>query len=123
MYGNYFFLHQDGNTFNAGGKYELSSVNSHRLRLAGKYSHSYTPTTALYAGLGAEYEFDGKSKLKVDGIWGKPSKTDGIRGFGELGVTIKPAANKGLIFDLGVKGLLGDKFRGAWANAEIKYLF
>lgn len=123
LYGKYFFLHQDGNTFNAGGKYELSSVNSHRLRLAGKYSHSYTPTTALYAGLGAEYEFDGKSKLKVDGIWGKPSKTDGIRGFGELGVTIKPAANKGLIFDLGVKGLLGDKFRGAWANAEIKYLF
>ena len=123
LYGKYFFLHQDGNTFNAGGKYELSSVNSHRLRLAGKYSHSYTPTTTLYTGIGAEYEFDGKSKLKVDGIWAKPSKTEGIRGFGELGVTIKPAANKGLIFDLGVKGLLGDKFRGAWANAEIKYLF
>lgn len=123
LYGKYFFLHQDGNTFNAGGKYELSSVNSHRLRLAGRYSHNYTPTTALYTGLGAEYEFDGKSKLKVDGIRSKPSKTEGIRGFGELGVTIKPAANKGLIFDLGVKGLLGDKFRGAWVNAEIKYLF
>lgn len=123
LYGKYFFLHQDGNTFNAGGKYELSSVNSHRLRLAGRYSHNYTPTTALYTGLGAEYEFDGKSELKVDGFWAKPSKTDGIRGFGELGVTITPASNKGLIFDFGIKGLLGDGFRGAWANAEIKYLF
>jgi|GEM_PF-2096932 hypothetical protein len=123
LYGKYFFLHQDGNTFNAGGKYELSSVNSHRLRLAGRYSHNYTPTTALYTGLGAEYEFDGKSELKVDGFWAKPSKTDGIRGFGELGVTITPASNKGLIFDFGIKGLLGDGFRGAWANAEMKYLF
>ncbi|SKA56970.1 Autotransporter beta-domain-containing protein [Succinivibrio dextrinosolvens DSM 3072] len=123
LYGKYFFLHQDGNTFNAGGKYELSSVDSHRLRLAGRYSHNYTPTTALYTGLGAEYEFDGKSELKVDGFWAKPSKTDGIRGFGELGVTITPASNKGLIFDFGIKGLLGDGFRGAWANAEMKYLF
>lgn len=123
LYGKYFFLHQDGNTFNAGGKYELSSVNSHRLRLAGRYSHNYTPTTALYTGLGAEYEFDGKSELKVDGFWAKPSKTDGIRGFGELGVTITPASNKGLIFDFGIKGLLGDGFRGAWVNAEMKYLF
>lgn len=123
LYGKYFFLHQDGNTFNAGGKYELSSVNSHRLRLAGRYSHNYTPTTALYTGLGAEYEFDGKSELKVDGFWAKPSKTDGIRGFGELGVTITPASNKGLIFDFGIKGLLGDGFRSAWANAEMKYLF
>ena len=123
LYGKYFFLHQDGNTFNAGGKYELSSVNSHRLRLAGRYSHNYTPTTALYTGLGAEYEFDGKSELKVDGFWAKPSKTDGIRGFGELGVTIQPSSNKGLIFDLGIKGLLGDGFRGAWVNAEMKYLF
>lgn len=123
LYGKYFFLHQDGNTFNAGGKYELSSVNSHRLRLAGRYSHNYTATTALYTGLGAEYEFDGKSELKVDGFWAKPSKTDGIRGFGELGVTITPASNKGLIFDFGIKGLLGDGFRGAWANAEMKYLF
>ncbi len=123
LYGKYFFLHQDGNTFNAGGKYELSSVNSHRLRLAGRYSHNYTPTTVLYTGLGAEYEFDGKSELKVDGIWAKPSKMDGIRGFGELGVTIQPSSNKGLIFDLGIKGLLGDGFRGAWVNAEMKYLF
>lgn len=123
LYGKYFFLHQDGNTFNAGGKYELSSVNSHRLRLAGRYSHNYTPTTALYTGLGAEYEFDGKSELKVDGFWAKPSKTDGIRGFGELGVTITPASNKGLIFDFGIKGLLGDGFRGAWVNAEMKYMF
>ncbi len=123
LYGKYFFLHQDGNSFNAGGKYELSSVNSHRLRLAGRYSHNFKPTAALYTGLGAEYEFDGKSELKVDGIWAKPSKTDGIRGFGEIGVTVTPVDNKGLIFDLGIKGLLGDGFRGAFASDDFNYLF
>ncbi|MBP5244455.1 MAG: hypothetical protein J6Z28_07045, partial [Succinivibrio sp.] len=65
----------------------------------------------------------GKSELKVDGFRAKPSKIDGLRGFGELGVTIKPVNNKGLVFDLGIKGLLGADLRSAWASAEIKYLF
>ncbi|WP_278516498.1 autotransporter domain-containing protein [Succinivibrio dextrinosolvens] len=124
IYGKYFYLYQDSDTFNAGGKYKLSAVNSHRLRVAGRYSHDFTPVISLYGGLGLEHEFDGKSKLKVDDkAWAKSSKTKGTRAFGEIGVAVKPASNTGLILDFSLKGLYGDNFRGAWASADIKYMF
>ena len=124
IYGKYFYLYQDSDTFNAGGKYKLSAVNSHRLRVAGRYSHDFTPVTSLYGGLGLEHEFDGKSKLKVDDkAWAKSSKTKGTRAFGEIGVAVKPASNTGLILDFSLKGLYGDNFRGARASADINYMF
>ena len=124
IYGKYFYLYQDSDTFNAGGKYKLSAVNSHRLRVAGRYSHDFTPVTSLYGGLGLEHEFDGKSKLKVDDkAWAEPSKTKGTRVFGEIGVAVKPASAAGLTLDFSLKGLYGDNFRGAWASADIKYMF
>ena len=124
IYGKYFYLYQDSDSFNAGGKYKLSSVNSHRLRVAGRYTHDFTPVTSLYGGLGLEHEFDGKSKLRVDDrAWAEPSETKGSRAFGEIGVAVKPASNTGLILDFSLKGLYGDKFRGAWASADVKYMF
>ena len=124
VYGKYFSLYQASDSFNAGGKYKLSAVNSNRLRVAGRYSHDFTPVTSLYGGAGLEHEFDGKSKLKVDDkAWAKSSKTKGTRAFGEIGVAVKPASNTGLILDFSVKGLYGDNFRGAWASADIKYMF
>ena len=124
VYGKYFFLYQQGDKFNAGeDRYKVNGVTSHRLRLAGRYIHAFTPTTSLYAGLGAEYEFDGKASYEVYGIKGDSSKTDGLRGYGELGVSIKPAQASGLSFDIGLKGLCGDGFSGGWANMDIKYLF
>ena len=123
IYGKYFYLYQDGDKFNAGGKYEVSSINSHRLRVAGRYTHDFSPLTSIYGGLGIEHEFDGKAKFKADGYWGEPSKTKGTRGYGEVGVTIKPASASGLNFDLGVKTLCGEEYRGIWATAEVKYLF
>ena len=124
VYGKYFFLYQQGDKFNAGeDRYKVNGVTSHRLRLAGRYIHAFTPTTSLYAGLGAEYEFDGKASYEVYGIKGDSSKTDGLRGYGELGVSIKPAQASGLSFDIGLKGLCGDGFSGGWATMDIKYLF
>ncbi len=124
IYGKYFYLYQASDSFNAGGKYKLSAVNSNRLRVAGRYTHDFTPVTSLYGGAGLEHEFDGKSKLKVDDkAWAKSSKTKGTRAFGEIGVAVKPASNTGLILDFSLKGLYGDNFRGAWASADIKYMF
>ena len=124
IYGKYFYLYQASDSFNAGGKYKLSAVNSNRLRVAGRYSHDFTPVTSLYGGLGLEHEFDGKSKLKVDDkAWAKSSKTKGTRAFGEIGVAVKPASTAGLTLDFSLKGLYGDNFRGAWASADIKYMF
>jgi len=124
VYGKYFFLYQQGDKFNTGeDQYKVNGVTSHRLRLAGRYIHAFAPTTSLYAGLGAEYEFDGKASYEVYGIKGDSSKIDGLRGYGELGVSIKPASASGLTFDFGLKGLCGDGFSGGWANMDIKYLF
>ena len=128
LYGKYFFLYQKGDNFSTSAEtYKLDAVKSHRLRLAGRYMHAFTPKTSLYAGLGLEHEFDGKSKLKINTNSGtfnaEPSKQDGTRAFAEVGVRIVPEGNKGFNFDLGIKGLCGEKYRGAWATAEVKYTF
>ncbi|MBO6258728.1 MAG: autotransporter outer membrane beta-barrel domain-containing protein, partial [Succinivibrio sp.] len=118
LYGKYFFLYQKGDNFSTSAEtYKLDAVKSHRLRLAGRYMHAFTPKTSLYAGLGLEHEFDGKSKLKINTNSGtfnaEPSKQDGTRAFAEVGVRIVPEGNKGFNFDLGIKGLCGEKYRGA----------
>jgi len=123
LYAKYFYLYQNGDSFNAGGDYKLSAVNSHRLRLAGRLSHSFTKEVSLYGGLGAEYEFDGKSRLKVDGISAKSSTIDGFRGYGEMGIALKPSKDSGLLFDLNVKGLYGKDFRSVYLSADLKYMF
>ncbi len=123
LYGKYFFLYQDDDKFNAGGVYEIDSVKSHRLRLAGRFMHQASERTSFYAGLGVEHEFDGKAKLKVDGFEAKPAKMKGTRGYGEIGVTVKPAAATGWQFDFSLNGLAGSRYRGAWAKAEAKYMF
>lgn len=123
LYGKYFFLYQDDDKFNAGGVYEVDSVKSHRLRLAGRFMHQASERTAFYAGLGVEHEFDGKAKLKVDGVQAKPTKMKGTRGYGEIGVSVKPAAATGWQFDFSLNGLAGSRYRGAGAKAEAKYMF
>lgn len=123
LYAKYFFLYQDGDSFNAGGEYRLKAVKSHRLRVAGRMQHELSAVTALYYGLGAEYEFDGKSRLIVDGHEAEPSKTDGLRAYGELGIALKPEKGAGLGFEFALKGLAGSGYRGAWLSADIKYTF
>ena len=128
LYGKYFFLYQDKDSFMAGeDRYELDAVKSHRLRLAGRYTHDFTAQTALYTGLGVEHEFDGKAQLNINTSYGRlkaePAKMDGTRAFAELGVTIKPQAKSGFSLDLGIKGLYGSGSRGGWVNAEVKYSF
>ena len=78
----------------------------------------------LYAGVGGEYEFNAKSKVTLDyGVPAKASDCKGFRGYGEVGVIIKPEGNKGVNFDLGVKGHYGAKYRDLFANVEVKYYF
>ena len=128
LYGKYFFLYQHGDTFRTSAEtYDLDAVTSRRLRLAGRYQHSFTPGTSLYAGFGLEREFDGKSKLKIKTIVGtfdgEPSKADGTRAFAEAGYRILPEGSKGFNLDLGVKGFYGGKYRGIWASADARYSF
>ena len=124
IYAKYFYLHQGSDSFKAGGHYHIHALNSHRLRIAGRYQYNHTARTVLYAGVGGEYEFNAKSKVTLDyGVPAKASDCKGFRGYGEVGVIIKPEGNKGVNFDLGVKGHYGAKYRDLFANVEVKYYF
>ena len=117
IYAKYFYLHQGSDSFKAGGHYHIHALNSHRLRIAGRYQYNHTARTVLYAGVGGEYEFNAKSKVTLDyGVPAKASDCKGFRGYGEVGVIIKPEGNKGFNFDLGVKGHYGAKYRDLFAN-------
>ena len=124
IYGKYFYLHQGSDSFDVGGHYKVHAIDSHRLRLAGRYQYELNPRTSLYAGLGGEYEFNAKSMVTLDYILdAKASDFKGFRGYGEVGFIIKPEGNKGLNFDLSLKGHYGAKYRDILANIEVKYLF
>jgi hypothetical protein len=75
-------------------------------------------------GLKDGYEFNAKSRVTLDYILdAKSSDFKGFRGYGEVGFIIKPEGNKGLNFDLSLKGHYGAKYRDLLANVEVKYLF
>ncbi|MBO6258770.1 MAG: autotransporter domain-containing protein [Succinivibrio sp.] len=125
LYAKYYYLHQDLDSFYAGGNYTVHSINSHRLKIAGRYQYNVSKRGTLYAGLGGEYEFDGKAELTLDyGVKADSSKIDGFRTCAEVGFILKPDENmKGLSFDIAVKGRYGSKYRDIFANAEVKYYF
>ena len=125
LYSKYFFLHQNSDSFNAGGYYKVHNVYSHRLKLAGRYQLDYAERKAFYAGLGGEYEFDGKSELTVEtDVKAKPAKLDGYRTCVEIGFLVKPDENlRGLSLDLTLKGRYGAEYRDIYSNAELKYYF
>ena len=125
LYSKYFFLHQNSDSFNAGGYYKVHNVFSHRLKLAGRYQLDYAERKAFYAGLGGEYEFDGKSELTVEtDVKAKPAKLDGYRTCVEIGFLVKPDENlRGLSLDLTLKGRYGAEYRDIYSNAELKYYF
>lgn len=128
IYGRYYYLHQSGDHFfTESEKYDVKAVNSSRIRIAGRYMHSFNEKTSLYAGAGVEKEFSGKSEVnirtKLGTLKAEPSKLKGTYGILETGFVISPKDGKGLSFDLGLKGMYGKDFRGLWLCAEGKYTF
>lgn len=124
LYTKYYYLHQGSDDFKAGGNYHVHGVTSHRLLLAGRYQYDFSKTKSIYAGLGGEYEFDGKAKVSLDyGVDTEPSKVDGFRGYAETGFISRPEGNAGLYLDVALKGHYGSRYRDAMVDAEIKYLF
>jgi len=124
VYARYFWLHKGGDDFTAGGVYDLKAVDSHRLRTGARYDLSLGSKWGFYAGLAYEYEFDGKSRLFVDGVEAEAAKTKGGRAFGELGVKLTPEKDAaGLALDLNVKGAAGSKYRDVLFGIDVKYMF
>ena len=121
LYGKYIYLHQGGDSFYAGGYYDVKGVDSHRLKAGARYDYGFNKTWGVYAGLAGEYEFDGKAKVLADGAAVPPAETKGMSGIGELGVKLTPE-NSGFSMDVNVKGSVG-KYRSALFGIDVKYEF
>lgn len=127
FFARYYYLYQSADDFNAGtDRYQVKSIQSHRLRLVGRYQHDLSKESYIYASLGVEREFDGRSELKINSPVGtvsaNPSKIDGTRALCEFGFKVGPS-DSGINFDLGIKGLYGNGFRGIFAGSELNFVF
>ena len=120
LYGKYIWtsLQGDSVTLSTGDPIDFHAVNSHRLRLGGRYSGAAIKTFKPYLGAAWEYEFDGDARASTSGYAiGVPSLR-GSTGIGELGISWKPAKYRSVYIDCGVQGYLG-KREGASAILQI----
>ena len=122
LFGKYFYSHTTSDTFRVNAeKYEFSDIDSQRLQLEGKINYSRDNVT-LYAGLGAEYEFDGESSMKAASTPEFVSDLDGLTGIAEIGFRLTPSQSSPWLFQANVKGWEGQR-DGISGTATIQYYF
>jgi len=97
-------------------------VDSHRLRLGGRFAYAINEYVAPYVGAAWEYEMDGRAKATTYGYSIDTPTMFGSTGVGELGLTLKPSKTLPLSFDLGVQGYVG-KREGVTGSLQIRYEF
>ena len=89
-----------------GEQVHFDSIDSKRIRLGARYSHSITSAVTPYVGAAWEYELDGKEKIQVLGTtFGEPTLGGGTA-IGEAGVRIL-ARQGNLSIDAAVQGYSG----------------
>lgn len=106
----------------AGDNIHFDDINSHRVRLDTGLSHQYTDTMAVRAGLGYEYEFDGKAKASTYGYDIAAPGVRGSSGILTVGATVTPTENKALNIDFNINGYTG-KRDGVSGNIKFSYAF
>jgi len=106
----------------SGDRVSLKSADSQRLRVGGKMSFIVNDYVKPYGGLYWEHEFDSRAKATVNGEKIATPKLRGDTGVGELGLTIKPAKDIPLTFDIGVQGYVG-KHEGWTGSLQGKFEF
>lgn len=106
----------------AGDKIHFDDISSHRIRLDAGLSHQYTEAVALRAGLGYEYEFDGKAKATAYGYDIAAPGVQGSTAILTLGSTVKPLAAQQLSVDLNLNGYTG-KRDGVGGSIKFSYAF
>lgn len=122
VFGKYLYTHVTSDTFRVNNeKYQFSDIDSQRLQLEGKVNYSEDNVT-LYAGLGAEYEFDGKSSMKAASTPEFCSDLDGFTGIAEAGLRVMPSANSPWLFQANVKGWEGQR-DGVAGTLTVEYQF
>ncbi|MBQ5420542.1 MAG: autotransporter outer membrane beta-barrel domain-containing protein, partial [Selenomonas sp.] len=128
-YGKYFYSHtagddvgiyRDGALFDSA---KFDAVNSHRLRVGARVTHTLNEKNKIYGGLAYQYEFKGDARATYQSGGTAPSPSvKGGSGMLELGWQVKPGSKSPLTIDLGVTGWAG-KQRGITANLQANWTF
>ncbi len=107
----------------AGDNFYFDKLKSNRIRLNAENQYNYNQNWSFLAGLGVEYEFDGKATGKTYGRFDIDAPS--VRGFttiGTLGVRFQPTANDRLNVDFKGNAFLG-KREGGNLSVKLKYAF
>jgi outer membrane autotransporter protein len=101
---------------------KFDDVGSSRVHLNARFTAALNATAKAYVGAAWKHEFDGKAKARIDGLKVDAPNLRGDSGFGEIGLSITPAANKALTLDFGVQGYAGAR-EGVTGSVQVKYSF
>ncbi len=103
-------------------KYHFDAVQAHTLKIGADSLYAFNSTIALKAGVSLERTWNGKVESRIVNT---NLETPSIRGNSVglyLGVRITPQSIKGLEFDIGATGKLGD-CHGVIGMLKARYLF
>ena len=124
LYAKYFWTRMQGSHVRLaiGDPVTFKDMDSHRLRLGGRFNYAFNDHVSTYIGAAWEYEMDGCARGTTYGYSINTPTMYGSTGLGELGLTLKPSKDLPLSFDLGVQGYVG-KREGVTGSLQIRYEF
>ncbi|MDY4919681.1 MAG: autotransporter outer membrane beta-barrel domain-containing protein [Phascolarctobacterium sp.] len=122
LYGRYYFTHiaDSDATLATGEAVDFDSLNSHRIRLGGRYTSDINEKSAAYAGLAWQYEFGGDAEAAINGIESPTPSLQGHSAIIEAGYKLQSGKNMSL--DFNVTGWLG-KQRGIGGAIDAQWAF
>ena len=122
VYGRYYFSHTNGSDVSiaTGEEIDFDAVNSHRLRIGGRYTTTLTEKSKAYAGLAWQYEFGGDAKAAINGYSAPTPSLQGHSAIVEAGYKLNAGKNLTLYFNL--NGAMG-KQRGIGGGIGAQWLF
>lgn len=122
VYGRYYFSHTNGSDVSiaTGEEINFDAVNSHRLRIGGRYTTTLTEKSKAYAGLAWQYEFCGDAKAAINGYSAPTPSLQGHSAIVEAGYKLN--AGKNLTLDFNLNGAMG-KQRGIGGGIGAQWLF
>lgn len=122
VYGHGIWTHQGSDTVrdSLGQRISFEDVDSFRVVAGARLSHAVSEQTRLFAGLGLDWETDGKPGVRVDGYRADKADLSGVSGTGELGVVMQPRDNT--FIELKLKGSAGERDSvGGALNARFQF--
>ena len=122
LYGRYFFSHIAGSDvrLSSGEAVDFDAVDSHRIRLGGRYTSEINEKSSAYAGLAWQYEFGGDAEAAINGISAPTPSLQGHSAVIETGYTLQSGKNMSQGFN--VTGWLG-KQRGIGGTLGAQWSF